>query len=60
VAPYIKDAYTVSEHGGDFEVVIGQDISNGYESRNQKTVQPYFTESFTFQVVDPSAVVVLK
>ncbi len=60
MAPYIDDAYLVSERGGDFEMVIGQDISIGYESHNQKTVQLYFTESFTFQVVDPSAVVVLK
>ncbi|MGM0375260.1 MAG: family 1 encapsulin nanocompartment shell protein [Bacteroidota bacterium] len=60
MAPYIDDAFLVSERGGDFEMVIGQDISIGYESHNQKTVQLYFTESFTFQVVDPAAVVVLK
>lgn len=60
MAPYIEDAYLVTERGGDFEMVIGQDISIGYESHNQKTVQLYFTESFTFQCVDPAAVVVLK
>lgn len=60
MAPYIGEAYVVSERGGDFEMVIGQDISIGYESHNQKTVQLYFTESFTFQCVDPAAVVVLK
>ena len=60
MAPYIDDAYLVSERGGDFEMVVGQDISIGYESHNQKTVQLYFTESFTFQVVDPAAVVVMK
>ncbi|MFW6326828.1 MAG: family 1 encapsulin nanocompartment shell protein [Bacteroidota bacterium] len=60
MAPYIDDAYLVSERGGDFEMIIGQDISIGYESHNQKTVQLYFTESFTFQCVDPAAVVVLK
>lgn len=60
MAPYIDDAYLVSERGGDFEMVIGQDISIGYESHNQITVQLYFTESFTFQVVDPAAVIVLK
>ncbi len=60
MAPYIKDAFMVSERGGDFEMVIGQDISIGYESHNQKTVQLYLTESFTFHVIDPAAVVVLK
>ncbi|MFW5753521.1 MAG: family 1 encapsulin nanocompartment shell protein [Marinilabiliaceae bacterium] len=60
MAPYIDGAYLVSERGGDFDMVIGQDISIGYESHNQKTVQLYFTESFTFQVIDPAAVVVLK
>ncbi len=60
MAPYIKDAYMVSERGGDFRLVLGQDISIGYESHNNKTVQLYFTESFTFQVIDPAAVLVLK
>ncbi len=60
MAPFIDDAYMVSERGGDFKLVIGQDISIGYESHNQKTVQLYFTESFTFQVIEPAAVLVLK
>jgi uncharacterized linocin/CFP29 family protein len=60
MAPFVKDAYVVSERGGDFKLAIGQDLSIGYESHNSKTVQLYFTESFTFQVVDPAAVVVLK
>ncbi|MBW6497404.1 MAG: bacteriocin family protein [Bacteroidales bacterium] len=60
LAPFVKDAYLVTERGGDLKMVIGQDISIGYESHNSKTVQLYFTESFTFQVVDPAAVIVLK
>ncbi len=60
LAPYVKEAYLVSERGGDFRLVLGQDMSIGYESHNNKTVQLYFTESFTFQVVDPAAVIVLK
>lgn len=60
MAPYVRDAYLVSERGGDFRLVIGQDLSIGYESHNSKTVQLYFTESFTFQVIDPAAFVVLK
>ncbi len=60
MAPYVKDTYLVSERGGDFRLVLGQDLSIGYESHNSKTVQLYFTESFTFQVIDPAAVMLLK
>lgn len=60
LAPNITDAYLVSERGGDFELTIGQDISIGYESHNNKKVQLYFTESFTFQVIEPASVVVFE
>jgi uncharacterized linocin/CFP29 family protein len=60
MAPYVEDAYLISERGGDFEMVIGQDISIGYESHTQKAVQLYFTESFTFHVINPDAVVLFK
>lgn len=60
MAPNIDGAYIVSERGGDLKMVIGQDLSIGYESHNSKTVQLYFTESFTFHIVDPAAVAVFK
>ncbi len=60
MAPYVKESFLVSERGGDFRLVLGQDLSIGYESHNNKTVELYFTESFTFQVIDPAAVVVLE
>lgn len=60
MGPYIDGAYIVSERGGDLRMVIGQDMSIGYESHNSKTVQLYFTESFTFHVIDPAAVAVFK
>ncbi len=60
LAPHVKESFLVSERGGDFRLVLGQDISIGYESHNNKTVELYFTESFTFQVIDPAAVIVLK
>ncbi|SFE09263.1 family 1 encapsulin nanocompartment shell protein [Thermophagus xiamenensis] len=59
-APFIEGAFLVSERGGDFELAIGEDISIGYESHNNKTVQLYFTESFTFRVIDPAAVIPFK
>lgn len=60
MAPYMKGACMLSERGGDFRLVLGQDLSIGYESHNSKTVQLYLTESFTFQVLDPAAVIVFK
>jgi uncharacterized linocin/CFP29 family protein len=60
MAPYIDGAYIVSERGGDLKLVIGQDMSIGYESHNSKTVQLYFTGSFTFQILEPAAVAVFK
>ena len=60
MAPYISDSYLVSERGGDMRMVIGQDISIGYESHNNKVVQLYFTESLTAQVIEPACLVVFK
>lgn len=35
--PRIEDALVVSERGGDFKLILGQDLSIGYEDR-EKTV----------------------
>jgi uncharacterized linocin/CFP29 family protein len=39
-------------------MTIGQDIAIGYEHHDSKTVQLFFTESFTFRVLDDRALVV--
>ncbi len=54
----VKDAFLVSQRGGDFKLTLGNDFSIGYESHSGKVVTLYLTESFTFQVIDPAAVVV--
>lgn len=59
LAPHVKDSFIISQRGGDFRLVIGQDVSIGYDSHNSKTVKLYLTESFTFQVIEPKAVAVL-
>jgi uncharacterized linocin/CFP29 family protein len=56
-APAINDAFLVSIRGGDFRLTIGQDLSIGYEFHDHKNVNLYFTESFTFQIIEPSAVI---
>lgn len=58
--PNINEGFLVSGRGGDFQLTLGQDLSIGYESHNEKEVQLYFTESFTFRTLDPAAVVVFE
>jgi uncharacterized linocin/CFP29 family protein len=60
MAPNIEGAFIVSERGGDMKLVIGQDLSIGYKAHNNKTVQLYLTESFTFHIIEPAAVAVFK
>ncbi len=57
--PNITDSYLVSGRGGDFQLTIGQDMSIGFDSADTEKVKLYFTESFTFRVLEPKAVVVL-
>jgi uncharacterized linocin/CFP29 family protein len=56
LSPFIEDGFLVSMRGGDLRLVLGQDFSIGYNSHDSKTVRLYFTESFTFQIVDPAVV----
>lgn len=58
-APAISGAFAVSTRGGDFELVIGQDVSIGYDSHDGDAVQLYFQESFTFLTYSPEAAVPL-
>ncbi|AKJ65551.1 family 1 encapsulin nanocompartment shell protein [Kiritimatiella glycovorans] len=59
VSPNVKNAFLVSGRGGDFRLTLGADLSIGYEGHDTESVQLYLTESFTFQVLDPAAAVVL-
>ncbi|QKT08868.1 bacteriocin family protein [Gordonia sp. X0973] len=59
-APAISGAYVVSQRGGDFELVLGQDVSIGYDSHDADVVNLYFIESFTFLVYTPEAAVALR
>jgi len=57
---HISDSYMVSKRGGDFKLTLGQDLSIGYDTHDAKKVKLYFTESFTFRVLDPNAVIVFE
>jgi uncharacterized linocin/CFP29 family protein len=58
LAPNIDGAFLVpTESEGDFELTLGQDISVGFDQQHGQRVQLYMTESFTFRVLEPQAVV---
>jgi uncharacterized linocin/CFP29 family protein len=58
-APGLSGAVVISMRGGDFELVIGRDISIGYLDHDAKRVRLYFEESFTFRALSPQAAVPL-
>ncbi|MFF8948622.1 family 1 encapsulin nanocompartment shell protein [Streptomyces sp. NPDC014940] len=56
-APAIDGAFLVSKRGGDFELRIGQDLSIGYLSHDERSIRLYFQETLTFLVYTSEAVV---
>lgn len=58
-APGMERAVVLSQRGGDFEIVGGQDWSIGYLDHDADKVELYLEESFTFLVNTPEAAIVL-
>lgn len=58
-APALKGAAVVSMRGGDFQLVMGQDISVGYSSHSSVDVELYLEESFAFRLLGPEAIVTI-
>lgn len=56
----LKRPVLVSARGGDFGMTIGQDLSIGYSAHSSKAVTLYITESFTFEIFEPRAILVFK
>lgn len=59
-APTLAGGFLVSLRGGDFRLTLGQDTSIGYENHDAQQVRLYLTETFTFRVLSPEAVIELK
>jgi uncharacterized linocin/CFP29 family protein len=55
-----SDAVLISMRGGDYEIVVGQELSIGYHAHDRTNVELYLTESFTFRVLDDRAAVSLR
>jgi uncharacterized linocin/CFP29 family protein len=58
-APAISDSFVLTTRGGDFALHIGEDVSIGYLSHNDRTVRLYLEETLTFLVLTAEASVVL-
>jgi uncharacterized linocin/CFP29 family protein len=56
-APGLDGAIVLSMRGGDFELVVGRDISLGYLDHDRQIVHLYLEESLTFRVLTPKAAV---
>ncbi|MHB1533173.1 MAG: family 1 encapsulin nanocompartment shell protein [Acidimicrobiales bacterium] len=58
-APGVEGGVVVSQRGGDFRFVSGQDLSVGYHSYDGERVTLFLEESFTFRVLEPDAAIAL-
>jgi uncharacterized linocin/CFP29 family protein len=59
-APGVDGAVVLSTRGGDFELVVGRDLSIGYTGHDATKVNLYVLESLTFRVLAPEAAVCLR
>ncbi|MFW5808742.1 MAG: family 1 encapsulin nanocompartment shell protein [Spirochaetota bacterium] len=53
----VNGGMLVSARGGDTELSIGQDIAIGYHSHTNEEITFFMTESFTFRVIAPEAII---
>jgi uncharacterized linocin/CFP29 family protein len=53
----VKDALLVANRGGDTQLTVGQDFAIGYHSHTAEEISLFITESFTFRVLAPEALV---
>jgi len=56
-APAVDGAVVVSQRGGDYEIVCGEDFSVGYLSHDATSVQLYIEETMTLRIAGPEAAV---
>ncbi|WP_024822854.1 MULTISPECIES: family 1 encapsulin nanocompartment shell protein [Aminobacterium] len=54
-----KGSFLVSIRGGDMELIVGQDFSLGYIGNEGQKGTFFLTESFTFRVINPEAIILL-
>lgn len=58
MSPAVPGMIVLSERGGDFEMTLGQGLSVGYESHDKENITFFITQSLTFRVIEPRALIV--
>lgn len=53
----VKGALLASARGGDFDLTLGQDFAIGYHSHTSTEISLFMTESFTFRIITPEALI---
>jgi len=53
----VNGALLIADREGDTELTIGLDFSVGYHGHDSKTVEMFLTESLTFRVITPEAMI---
>jgi uncharacterized linocin/CFP29 family protein len=56
-APAVDGAVVLSQRGGDYELVVGQDFAIGYLRHDAESVELYLEESFTVRINTPEAAI---
>jgi uncharacterized linocin/CFP29 family protein len=56
-APAVDGAIVLSQRGGDFELVLGEDFSIGYEGTDGDSVTLYLEESLAVRINSPEAAI---
>jgi uncharacterized linocin/CFP29 family protein len=56
-APGLDGALVMSQRGGDAQIVLGQDLSIGYEGHDDEWVRLFIEESLTVRTTSPEAFV---
>lgn len=57
---YCDHSFLVSERGGDYELILGEDATIGYDSHDSKKVKLFLTQTLSFRVLSPEAKMLLK
>lgn len=57
LSPAVPGMIVLSVRGGDFELTLGQDLSIGYNSHDKENIAFFITESLTFRVIEPKALI---
>lgn len=61
VSPLMEsEGLLLSARGEDFKLILGQDLTLGFEERNGSKLEFFFTESFVTRVISPEAAVYLN